>query len=67
MAIYKGRVAIDCDEAAIDLKKVIYDYLKKQGVPVRTWIIWAGKRRTTLKSVSIWNRRSGGAIMIGVF
>ena len=34
MAIYEGRVAIDCDEAAIDLKKVIYDYLKKRGVPV---------------------------------
>jgi len=34
MAIYERRVAIDCDEAAIDLKKVIYDHLKKQGVPV---------------------------------
>jgi ribose 5-phosphate isomerase B len=28
------RIAIDCDDAAIDLKKVIYDHLKKQGVPI---------------------------------
>lgn len=34
MAIFEGRVAIDCDDAATDLKKVIYDHLKKQGVPV---------------------------------
>ncbi len=28
------RIAIDCDEAAIDLKKVLYDHLKKQGVHI---------------------------------
>ena len=28
------RIAIDCDEAAIDLKKVLYDYLKKKGVNI---------------------------------
>lgn len=28
------RIAIDCDDAAIDLKKVICDHLKKQGVHI---------------------------------
>jgi ribose 5-phosphate isomerase B len=28
------RIAIDCDEAAIDLKKVLYDHLKKQGANI---------------------------------
>lgn len=28
------RVAIDCDETAIDLKKVIYDHIRKQGFQV---------------------------------
>lgn len=28
------RVAIDCDDAATDLKKIIYDYLKQQGVSI---------------------------------
>lgn len=28
------RIAIDCDEAAIDLKKVLCDHLKKQGVDI---------------------------------
>jgi ribose 5-phosphate isomerase B len=34
VAIPDMRIAIDCDDAAIDLKKVIYDHLKKQGVPI---------------------------------
>ena len=28
------RIAIDCDETAIDLKKVLYDHMKKQGVHI---------------------------------
>jgi ribose 5-phosphate isomerase B len=28
------RIAIDCDGAAIDLKKILYDHLKKRGVNV---------------------------------
>ena len=28
------RIAIDCDEAAIGLKNVLYDHLKKQGVHI---------------------------------
>ena len=28
------RIAIDCDETAIDLKKVLYDHLKRQGVDI---------------------------------
>ena len=34
MAMSDLRIAIDCDEAAIDLKKVLYDHLKKQGVHI---------------------------------
>ena len=34
MAISEWRVAIDCDDVAVDLKKVIYDHLKKQGVHI---------------------------------
>lgn len=28
------RIAIDCDDAAINLKKVLYDHLKKKGVDI---------------------------------
>ena len=34
MAINDLRIAIDCDDTAIDLKKVLYDHLKKQGVNI---------------------------------
>lgn len=34
MANKELKIAIDCDEAAIDLKKVLCDHLKKQGVRV---------------------------------
>jgi ribose 5-phosphate isomerase B len=34
MTIPQMRVAIDCDDAAIDLKKIVYDHLKKQGINI---------------------------------
>ncbi len=34
MTIPEMRVAIDCDDAAADLKKALYEHLKKQGVNV---------------------------------
>jgi ribose 5-phosphate isomerase B len=38
------RVAIDCDDAATDLKKIIYDHLKQQGVNITDLNYRSGKQ-----------------------